>query len=61
MDAHALAAEISSPSPIELDSIEAGASRIAADLQPGDVFLTLGAGTVTELAPAVLRELGGRS
>jgi UDP-N-acetylmuramate--alanine ligase len=61
MDAHALAAEISSPTPVELESIEAGASQIAADLQPGDVFITLGAGTVTEMAPAVLRELGGRS
>ena len=61
MDAAALASEITSPTPIELESIELAAKRIAADLQPGDVFLTLGAGTVTELAPAVLRELGGRS
>lgn len=61
MDAAALAAEISSPQPIELESIEAGAQRIAAELRPGDAFLTIGAGSVTELAPAVLRALGGRS
>jgi UDP-N-acetylmuramate--alanine ligase len=61
MDASALAQEITSPPPIELDSIETGAQRIAADLQPGDVFLTIGAGSVTELAPDVLARLGGRS
>ncbi|MQC83031.1 MAG: UDP-N-acetylmuramate--L-alanine ligase [Chloroflexi bacterium] len=60
IDAAALAKEITNPVPIELESIAAGAKRIAADLQPGDAFLTIGAGSVTELAPAVLRELGGR-
>jgi UDP-N-acetylmuramate--alanine ligase len=61
IDATALAAEITSPTPTALDSIEDGAKRVAAELQPGDVFLTIGAGSVTDLAPAVLRELGGRS
>ncbi len=61
MDAEALAAEISSPTPIGLGSIEEAVSRIAADLLPGDVLLTLGAGDVTEVAPGVLRALRGDS
>ena len=67
IDAAALAQEITSPTPIELDSIEEGARRIAAELKPGDAFLTIGAGSVTELAPAVLealrrqRDAGGAS
>jgi len=61
MDATALAAEITSPAPTLLASIEEAVSRIARELEPGDVLLTLGAGDVTEVAPGVLRELGGRS
>jgi UDP-N-acetylmuramate--alanine ligase len=61
MDAEALATEIRSPAPISVESIKEAVSRIAGELQPGDVLLTLGAGDVTEVAPGVLRELEGRS
>jgi UDP-N-acetylmuramate--alanine ligase len=61
IDAEALATEISSPAPISLQSIEAAVSRIAGELQPGDVLLTLGAGDVTQVAPGVLRALRGHS
>jgi len=61
MDAEALAAEIHSPVPISLESIEAAVTRIEGELQPGDVLLTLGAGDVTEVAPGVLRALRGHS
>lgn len=61
MDAEALAAEIATPTPVGVASIEEAVSRIAADLQPGDVLLTLGAGDVTEVAPGVLRTLRGHS
>jgi len=61
MDAEELAAEIASPAPVGLASIEEAVSQIASELQPGDVLLTLGAGDVTEVAPGVLRALRGQS
>jgi UDP-N-acetylmuramate--alanine ligase len=61
MDAEMLATEISSPTPISVEFIKEAVSRIASELQPGDVLLTLGAGDVTEVAPGVLSALGGRS
>jgi len=57
MDARTLAGEITRPTPVYLDSFEEAERRIAADLQPGDVFFTIGAGDVTELGPMVLGRL----
>jgi UDP-N-acetylmuramate--alanine ligase len=57
MDGRALAAEIAKPRPVYLESFEAAADRIAHDLRPGDVFITFGAGTITELGPMVLARL----
>lgn len=60
IDAASLGREIDTPSPLLLDSIESGTTQIAAMLEPGDVFLTIGAGDVTQLAPAVLETLQGQ-
>ena len=57
MDARALAAEIERPEAQYMDSFEEAADRIAADLRPGDVCFTLGAGDVTELGPMILARL----
>ncbi len=57
MDGRALAAEIAKPAPVYLESFAAAAERIAADLRPGDVFVTFGAGDITELGPLVLARL----
>ena len=54
IDATQLSAEISSPIPINLKSIDTAAQKIVENLEPGDVFLTLGAGDITNLGPAVL-------
>jgi len=61
LDARALADAIERPRPVYLDSFEEAAARIAADLVPGDVFFTFGAGDVTELGPMVLARLEARS
>jgi UDP-N-acetylmuramate--alanine ligase len=55
LDARGLAAEITAPEPVYVDSLEEAVERIAADLKEGDVLFTLGAGDVTELGP-MLRE-----
>ena len=60
IDAPTLAKELEVPSPLLLDSIESGTAQIVAMLEAGDVFLTIGAGDVTRLAPAVLESLQGR-
>ena len=60
MDAHALASEIARPVPVTLDSFEEAVERVVADLKPGDVFITLGAGDVTDLGPMVLAALEAR-
>ncbi|MEI7926287.1 MAG: cyanophycin synthetase, partial [Chloroflexota bacterium] len=57
MDAQALAAEIERPEAQYMDSFEEAADRIAADLHPGDVCFTLGAGDITELGPMILSRL----
>ncbi len=57
LDASALAEAITSPTPVNVASVDSAAIRIAAELEPGDVLLTLGAGNVTAVAPAVLRLL----
>ena len=60
IDAKQLSSEISSPKPINLESIDRAAKQIVEDLKPGDVFLTLGAGDVTNLGPAVMKLLESR-
>ncbi|MDP6606382.1 MAG: UDP-N-acetylmuramate--L-alanine ligase [Dehalococcoidia bacterium] len=57
LDARALAAEITTPSPEYVDSFKEAVDRITPQLAEGDVFLTIGAGDVTELAPMVLARL----
>jgi UDP-N-acetylmuramate--alanine ligase len=61
MDGRALAAEITQPRAVYLDSFEEATARIVADLRAGDVFITFGAGDVTELGPMVLARLEGRA
>ena len=60
LDARALAGEIARPAAATLDSFEEATARIAGDLRPGDVLITLGAGDVTDLGPLVLRALEAR-
>ena len=60
MDAQALAAEIERPAAQYVDSFEGATDRIAADLRPGDVCFTLGAGDITTLGPMLLDRLGGQ-
>ena len=60
IDTVAFGKELGKPSPLLLDSIESGTAQIAAMLEPGDVFLTIGAGDVTRLAPTVLELLQAR-
>ncbi|MEX1021946.1 MAG: UDP-N-acetylmuramate--L-alanine ligase, partial [Dehalococcoidia bacterium] len=59
MDARTLAAEVTRPDAVYLDSFEEATERIAGDLRGGDVLFTIGAGDVTELGPMVLERLGG--
>jgi len=61
LDARALAAEIERPGAIYLDDLDAAAGRIAAELQPGDVFMTMGAGDVDGLLPLVRTRLEARA
>jgi UDP-N-acetylmuramate--alanine ligase len=61
LDTAGLAAEISKPAAIHVESFEAAVEAIVPTLQDGDVFFTIGAGDVTELAPMVLAELEQRS
>ena len=58
--ARGLAAEIERPQAQYMDSFEEAADRMAADLRPGDVCFTLGAGDVTELGPMILARLEAR-
>ena len=60
LDAGALAGEIERPRATYLEELESGADRIAAELEPGDVFLTLGAGPVDRLLPMVRARLLAR-
>jgi UDP-N-acetylmuramate--alanine ligase len=57
LDARGLAEQIEAPRAVYLDSFEEAEERMAADLQPGDVLFTVGAGTITELGPRVLARL----
>ena len=60
LDASALAHEIGRPGATYLDDLDSGADRIASELEPGDVFLTLGAGPVDRLLPMVHARLLAR-
>ena len=57
LDASALAREIERPQATYLADLESGAERIASELEPGDVFITLGAGPVDRLLPMVRARL----
>jgi UDP-N-acetylmuramate--alanine ligase len=61
MSARELATEITRPQPIYLDTFEEATERISADLRPGDVFFTIGAGNVNELGPMLRARLEAKS
>ena len=61
LSASELAAEITKPQPTYLETFEEAVDRIAADLQPGDVFFTIGAGDVDRLGPLVRARLEAHS
>lgn len=52
-----LAAAVTSPPTVYVDSFAEAARRIAADLRPGDVFFTVGAGDVDSVGPMLIEEL----
>ena len=56
-----LAAELHDPEPTYAATFEEGADVVAADLRPGDVFFTVGAGDVDAIGPMVLERLRGRA
>ncbi len=60
LDAAGLAAEISWPSARYVASLEEGASLIAGALEPGDVFMTIGAGDIDALLPLLRARLEAR-
>jgi UDP-N-acetylmuramate--alanine ligase len=60
MDAEALAGEIAAPPAIYLATFEEATERIAADLKPGDVFFTIGAGNVDSLHSTLRAKLEAR-
>jgi UDP-N-acetylmuramate--alanine ligase len=55
MTAKQLSEEISAPSPTYCETFEGAAEAVAADLRPGDVFFTIGAGDVDSVGPKVLQ------
>ncbi len=57
MDAAALAKEIAHPDVTYAGSVPEAAIAVSHALQPGDIFLTIGAGDVDAAGPAVLRLL----
>jgi len=56
-----LAAELHDPVPGYFASFEEAADGLAAELKPGDVFFTVGAGDVDAVGPMVLQRLKSRS
>ena len=56
-----LAAELHDPEPGYAETFDAGADMVAAELQPGDVFFTVGAGDVDAVGPRVLERLRARA
>ncbi len=61
LDAAALAAEITRPAARYVETFEAATDAIAAELRPGDVFFTIGAGTVDALGPMLRTRLEARA
>ena len=61
LDARSLANEIARPRAHYLESFEEAAATIADELQPGDVFCTMGAGDVDHLLPLLRDRLLERS
>ncbi len=57
MDAAELAAHIQQPPARYVGGLEEAAAAVLAALQPGDVFLTVGAGDVDRVARRVLEAL----
>ena len=60
LDGRALAREIERPAATYLEDLHTGADRVASELEPGDVFMTLGAGPVDRLLPMVRARLLAR-
>ncbi|MFN8584829.1 MAG: UDP-N-acetylmuramate--L-alanine ligase [Dehalococcoidia bacterium] len=60
LSAQELAAEIKKPAPTYVETFEEAAERIASELQPGDVFFTIGAGNVDALGPMVRQLIEAR-
>jgi UDP-N-acetylmuramate--alanine ligase len=58
MTAAQLAVEVHDPEPTYCETFEEAAEVVAADLRPGDVFFTIGAGDVDSVGPLVLERLG---
>lgn len=56
-----LAAELHDPAPSYAETFEQGADIVAADLRPGDVFFTVGAGDVDAIGLMVLQRLEART
>jgi UDP-N-acetylmuramate--alanine ligase len=57
MTAQQLAAEVEMPPPTYCETFESAADAVAAELQPGDVFFTVGAGDVDTVGPMVMERL----
>jgi UDP-N-acetylmuramate--alanine ligase len=55
-----LAAALTSPAAVYVDSFDDAAEQIASDLREGDVFFTVGAGDVDRVGPMVLERLRRR-
>src|SRR5581483_7238750 len=55
MTAEQLAQEVESPRPGYFPDFESAAGGVAAELRPGDVFFTVGAGDVDAVGPMVLQ------
>jgi UDP-N-acetylmuramate--alanine ligase len=60
MTAEQLCEEIRDVNPTYAATFEAAADAVAAELRPGDVFFTVGAGDVNAVGPMVLERLGRR-
>jgi UDP-N-acetylmuramate--alanine ligase len=61
MTAEQLSQEVEAPRPGYFPDFESAAEGVAAELRPGDVFFTVGAGDVDAVGPMVLQRLKERS
>ena len=61
MTAKQLAEEVHDPEPTYFATFEEAAEAVAADLRPGDVFFTVGAGDVDVVGPMVLERLRAKA